>query len=490
MSACLQCRLCAEWKVGNELLNIKHDKAIQLKLESKIQQCLNLNFDNLQLPNNVCLLCCDKVGSTYDFQELVKKAQQSILEAIAEKKVNLKTELTDTENDSYQYVETVLNDYDDDIEVKEEVKDEENSEVNDAENDTDVKEEEQNEKKSDENSSPRKKRSKKVQVLDPEIAKRKAKRSALIQRTKDAWKNYKWKCATCVIECPSVENLRKHFTDEHKQKPVYSCTECGKTYDVFTTFKKHVKKHRNKYSFKCEICSRYFNQPYLLKNHMRSCHSNDRNYTCPKCGKTYKTSDYLQKHLKFHEPDLKPQFECEICNKKLSSKASLTYHQKLHLGEKDFSCEQCGKTYFNICSLQYHIATVHSEAKPFSCEQCQKTFKTKRILECHIRVHSDEKQYACEVCGKRFLRKEALTQHSTVHTGVLPFQCQYCSKKFRTKPLLTNHIRQHTGERPYSCLECNHHFANSSNYIKHMRGKHGVMSTRKNAISKLDSPPV
>lgn len=120
MSTYLQCRLCAEWKEKNELININHEKAIQLKLVSKIQQCLSLNFDNLKLPENVCLICCDKVGSTYDFQELVKKAQQSILDAIAEKKVSLKTELTDTENDSYQYVETVLNDYDDDVEVKEE----------------------------------------------------------------------------------------------------------------------------------------------------------------------------------------------------------------------------------------------------------------------------------------------------------------------------------------------------------------------------------
>ncbi|XP_044731108.1 zinc finger protein 501-like [Chrysoperla carnea] len=485
MSACLQCRLCAEWKVGNELINIKDDKAIQLKLESKIQQFLSLNFDNLQLPNNVCLLCCDKVGSAYDFQELVKKAQQNLLDAIEEKKVNLKTELQEPENDWYQYVETVLNDYDD-VVVKEEVKVEENSEIQShsvnlkQHLDTNEKVEKQTEKKSKNNSSSRKKHGKKITVLDPEIVKRKAKRNAQVQRTKDAWKNFKWKCATCQLECPSVENLRKHFTDEHKQKPVYSCTECSNTYDVFTSFKKHVKKHRDKYKYKCDICSMYFYQPYLLRYHLRS-HSDEKNYTCPECGKNLKTANNLQGHLRLHQPDLRQAYECDICKKKLSTAASLLYHQKtVHLGKREFSCEQCGKMFFRKAELQNHLNTAHSDAKPFTCDQCQRSFKARYILRVHLQVHRKQKPHACEVCGKRFTRKGTLTLHSSVHTGVLNFECEYCHKRFRTKPLLKVHIRQHTGERPYSCLECNHHFTNSSNYIKHMRGKHGVKSTRKN----------
>ncbi|XP_044731085.1 zinc finger protein OZF-like [Chrysoperla carnea] len=482
MSAYLQCRLCAEWKLTNELINIKKEEAIQLNLETKIQQCLNLNFDNTQLPNNVCLLCCDKVGSTYEFQELVKKAQQCLLEAIAEKTIDLKVELPEADNDSYQYVETVLNDFDDDdVSVKEEVKDEKSfqtSKATELNNDSRVKVEEKTEKIHSKRG--RRKRLKKSSVLDPEVVKRKAKRTALIQRIKDEWKTYKWKCVVCGIECPSVENLRKHFTDDHKQKPIYSCNECSKTYDLYTTFRKHVGKHRNRYNFKCDICSRYFYQPYLLRLHLRS-HSDEKNYTCPKCGKNLKTADNLQRHLRLHQPDLRQKYECDICKKKLATTSSLLYHQKtVHLGKRDFNCDQCGKMFSTRTQLQGHLNTVHSDIKPFTCDQCQRSFKTRRILKVHLQVHSDEKPHSCEICGKRFTRKETLSRHSSVHTGVLAFECEYCHKRFRTKPLLKVHIRQHTGERPYSCLECNHHFANDSNYIKHMRGKHGVMSTRKN----------
>lgn len=37
-------------------------------------------------------------------------------------------------------------------------------------------------------------------------------------------------------------------------------------------------------------------------------------------------------------------------------------------------------------------------------------------------------------------------------------------------------MRQHTGERPYSCIECNHFFANDGNFIKHLKGRHGLQN--------------
>ncbi|XP_044729589.1 zinc finger protein OZF-like [Chrysoperla carnea] len=485
----LQCRLCAEWKLANELINIKEEEAINLNLELKIQQCLNLNFVNTQLPNNVCLLCCDKVGSTYEFQELVKKAQQCLLNSIAEKKTNLKTKFPESENDSYQYVQSVLNDYEDDVSINEDedlIRSKVQTKTTGLNNKSSKKRCERKRRKGDR--IPRK-NGKTAVTLDPDTAKQRAERSELIRQIKDEWKLYKWKCILCETIYTSVEEFRNHFKNDHKQNPIYSCTECSKVYELYDTFKRHVGSHRNKFKFKCHLCSRYFHRSKLYKDHLET-HTTVKRCTCPKCGKIYKTSNTLRVHLRTHQVISKRKYECEFCDKKLNTKSGLLYHKKIHLGEKDFTCDQCGKTFLINSSLKYHVSTVHSDDKPFCCEHCQRTFKTQRLLKVHLQVHSDEKRHACEVCGKRFHRKESLSLHSSVHTGVLAYACEYCHKAFRTKQLLQVHVRQHTGERPYACLECNHHFTNSSNYIKHMRGKHGVMSTRKNATYRVTEPPV
>lgn len=109
MSLYAQCRLCADLKFTNELIHIKQDEAVQLNLEQKIQQCLNLHFNDTRLPKNVCSLCCDKVTATYDFQELVKEAQQRLEDAVEDSKSNIKEEVSDTELNSYDYVEPLLN---------------------------------------------------------------------------------------------------------------------------------------------------------------------------------------------------------------------------------------------------------------------------------------------------------------------------------------------------------------------------------------------
>lgn len=118
MSLYVQCRLCADYKFTNEVIHVKKNEAIKMNLEHKIQQCLNLHFNDTRLPKNVCSLCCDKVTATYDFQESVKEAQDRLEEAVEDTKTNIKEELSDTELNSYDYVEPCLQDDNDDFKIK------------------------------------------------------------------------------------------------------------------------------------------------------------------------------------------------------------------------------------------------------------------------------------------------------------------------------------------------------------------------------------
>ncbi|XP_044728187.1 gastrula zinc finger protein XlCGF8.2DB-like [Chrysoperla carnea] len=139
-----------------------------------------------------------------------------------------------------------------------------------------------------------------------------------------------------------------------------------------------------------------------------------------------------------------------------------------------FLCDKCGKCYKTKYQLISHLKS-HNNDKPFKCDECSKTYKNPAVHR-HKLIHNGIKPFVCEICGNKFRLQGMLTMHSLIHTGVLPHECSYCKKRFRRIDFLKGHLRQHTGERPYSCTECNHFFSNGSNFIKHLKVRHGLQN--------------
>ena len=63
-------------------------------------------------------------------------------------------------------------------------------------------------------------------------------------------------------------------------------------------------------------------------------------WTCDKCGSTFKSKHYLQKH-------------------------DLTMHQKDE--DKPHRCEECGKGFMGSNALKTHRMNVHIKARPYTC---------------------------------------------------------------------------------------------------------------------------
>ncbi|XP_034239177.1 zinc finger protein 175-like [Thrips palmi] len=299
--------------------------------------------------------------------------------------------------------------------------------------------------------------------------------------------DYSWMCCDCPEEMSTIDDLRTHHSEVHKQVPKYMCAECSKVFTHYMGFLSHYRRHlENDRYCTCETCGKCFSNKKALDSH-RIIHSDKRPHVCNTCGKAFRQQSALYVHSRCHLPDeLKNKYACDECDKRFSTKPNLVTHKRIHTGIRNYTCDQCGKSFVQKGNLDAHLLT-HTTAKPFACQVCDKSFKTELQLRKHGSVHTGVKPHQCDICGRQFRERGTLREHHRIHTGAMPFSCEFCGKSFRFKGVLTTHRRQHTGERPYSCVECQHHFTNWPNYNKHMKRRHGINTSRQTRIPSTDN---
>uniref|UniRef100_A0A674JAU8 Zinc finger and BTB domain containing 45 n=2 Tax=Terrapene triunguis TaxID=2587831 RepID=A0A674JAU8_9SAUR len=211
--------------------------------------------------------------------------------------------------------------------------------------------------------------------------------------------------------------------------------------------------------------------------------------TCPYCGKGFRRSSHLTRHLGTHSggeqrpyacshrgkgPALTPPpagerpYACTHCGKAFGRSAHLARHQETHSGERPYKCTYCGKAFGRNAHLTRHHGT-HTGERPYQCGICGRAFTRDAHLTRHQLVHTGEKPFQCGVCGKAFTRSAHLARHQGIHTGEKPFECGVCGKGFTRDAHLARHRATHTGERPYKCADCGKGFGATSHLLRHQR---------------------
>ncbi|KAM3848336.1 uncharacterized protein M6D78_004995 [Vipera latastei] len=174
-------------------------------------------------------------------------------------------------------------------------------------------------------------------------------------------------------------------------------------------------------------------------------------YKCLKFGENISQESHLNSRQRVHKGRIRHQ-----CGNSFRSSTSLTSHQIIHSEEKYQFWE--GRTKLTQSQEQNSWKKSPTGNDSCKCLECGKSFRSASHLTYHNRIHSGEKPYHCTVCGKSFTQNGNFNLHKRIHTGEKPHKCTECGKCFCTSSALTSHERIHTGEKPYECLECGKSF--------------------------------
>ncbi|KAF7268218.1 hypothetical protein GWI33_018677 [Rhynchophorus ferrugineus] len=157
---------------------------------------------------------------------------------------------------------------------------------------------------------------------------------------------------------------------------------------------------------------------------------------------------------------------CTTCNKTFKSKYILNVHLKRHKFKGQYLCPLCGKGFNSQGCLTRHTR-VHTGEKNYQCQICQKRFPSSNNLNIHLRTHTGVKPYLCNLCGKSFTNRTGLNFHVRTHSKERPYICDVCGKSFGAQSHLDWHKMIHTGERPFPCDQCDKAFIKKCDLQRH-----------------------
>lgn len=224
-------------------------------------------------------------------------------------------------------------------------------------------------------------------------------------------------CSNCQKKFYLPDSYLKH---KCAVKPI--CHICKIEFNLRAEVYKHIEEfHMVNGVFTCEqpSCRSVLTSVNSVFFHNLS-HFNPIIEICSSCGKIFKDPSTYAKHIRFHKQRI--QYTCDMCGIKIWRRQNLFRHMKTcHLHKKRF-CDECGASFSEIMSLKLHKIKVHGMEAPFKCDECNVggfvyqsqlnlhkkghlTGKHFRVKETNEIVLEGKRAWECSTCSKTFSMK-------------------------------------------------------------------------------------
>ena len=189
-----------------------------------------------------------------------------------------------------------------------------------------------------------------------------------------------------MFSCGRNGELLRHKSSVHLKMKPYKCVHCDFSFGWEGNLQKHIKiAHEREKEQKClpSFASNPKMNRHILKKHAEIEMKTDK--------KVQKVEDRnaVTKYKK------ERPFQCDICNARFKTKATLTEHNKhVHLKIRKFQCdfEDCLYSCTRKDKLHKHKSSVHLKLKPYKCVHCDSSFGFTGDFQRHIKTVHERKR--------------------------------------------------------------------------------------------------
>ncbi|KAH9509548.1 hypothetical protein Btru_046128 [Bulinus truncatus] len=224
-----------------------------------------------------------------------------------------------------------------------------------------------------------------------------------------------FKCDQCDKTFTSKQSLTSHRLS-HDLAKHHTCDTCGKSYKSEHSKNVHMKSHeKQKQIFMCEFCSKTFCFRSALTAHL-NIHSKVRPYLCSQCGKSFKSKTSLYSHKYVHREI--QSFNCTTCGKAFKTKSCCSAHMKRHISQPTFPCSLCGSVFPDKGGLSKHMKTIHKPRKQYICKICGKKGTRGDNMRTHVKNH--KKDLNESINPNNFIEEEDLVDTEVGQLTVRP----------------------------------------------------------------------
>ncbi|XP_034831846.1 zinc finger protein OZF-like [Maniola hyperantus] len=211
-------------------------------------------------------------------------------------------------------------------------------------------------------------------------------------------------CVYCNILFDSKQKMREH-TLSHSVVTPLTCN-CGKRFDSKEKLVRHCKNceidHIASMGFvySCKQCGETFNERFQLYKHAKEHVKKSDERICDICAHTFIGEGALAKHRKEeHDKMDNLLYRCKLCSFTSPDRKKIFRHVQKHTQAKEsirHLCESCGRSFANQSTLRNH--SLQHAPKCFKCHICHKGFTDVKMRDDHVLEHIE--MVMCEKCGQ------------------------------------------------------------------------------------------